>query len=224
MKIQWTGNRSTRTLLLSAAFALFAMLCSSLTYAQFQPVHPGPASPNYKGPVLVTLFQGKLDTNNVKVGDEVTLKVKQTLKMKDLKIPSGSKVIGKIVSAQSKEQGDGNSALGLQFEKIVMKDDKELPIRGLIVAIGKVTFGGGNGYSDVLGRGGAGSTPGLDPSLAAGHGPVDDVPPGSSLPGVALAEGLDKQQATELRGVKTDIKLDSTTMIKIELFRAAPTS
>lgn len=224
MKIRCTGNRSIRALVLSAAVALFAMSCSLPIHAQFEPAHPGPPTPKYAGPVLVTLFQGKLDTDNAKVGDQVTLKVKKTLKMKDLKVPSGSQLIGKIVSVQSKKDGDGNSSLGLQFEKIVMKDKKEMPIRGLIVAIGKVSLGGGNGYMDVLGRGGAGSTPGLDPSLSAGHGPVDDVPPGSSLPGVALAEGLDKEQATQMRGIKTDIKLDPTTMVKVELFRATPAS
>jgi len=170
------------------------------------------------------MFQGKLDTENAKVGDEVTLKVKHPLKIKDLKIPSGSTVVGKIVSVQSKQQGDGTAALGLQFEKIQMKGGKEMPIRGLIVAIGKVSLSSGPGYVGIMSRDGAGSTPGLDPSLAAGHGPVDDVPPGSSLPGVALAEGLDKEQATQMRGIKTDIKLDPTTMVKIELFRAAPAS
>lgn len=224
MNIRRIGSRSTRALVLSAAIALLAMLCSLPTYAQFEPAQPGPPSPKYAGPVLVTMFQGKLDTEHAKVGDEVTLKVKQTLKLKEMKIPSGSKVIGKIVSVQSKQQGDGTSSLGLQFDKIEMKGDKELPIRGLVVAIGKVDLSGGNGYSDVLGRGGAGSTPGLDPSLAAGHRPVDDIPPGSSLPGVALAEGLDKEQATQMRGIKTDIKFDPTTMVKIELFRVAPAS
>lgn len=224
MKIRCTGNWSTRALVLSAAVALFAILCSSPGYAQFEAVHQGPPAPKYAGPVLVTMFEGKLDTDNAKVGDEVTLKVKHTLKVKDLKIPSGSKVIGKVVSVQSKEQGDGDSSLGLQFEKIEMKDGKEMPIRGLIVAIGKVSLSSGPGYVGIMSRDGAGSTPGLDPSLSTGHGPVDDVPPGSSLPGVALAEGLDKQQSTEMRGIKTDIKLDPTTMVKIELFRAAPAS
>jgi hypothetical protein len=200
------------------------MLCSLPACAQFEPVHQGPPAPKYAGPVLVTMFQGKLDTENAKVGDEVTLKVKHPLKIKDLKIPSGSTVVGKIVSVQSKQQGDGTAALGLQFEKIQMKGGKEMPIRGLIVAIGRVSLSSGPGYVGIMSRDGAGSTPGLDPSLAAGHGPVDDVPPGSSLPGVALAEGLDKEQATQMRGIKTDIKLDPTTMVKIELFRAAPAS
>lgn len=224
MKIRCTGIWSARALALAAVVALFAMFCSSPAFAQFEPVHQGPPAPKYAGPVLVTMFQGKLDTDNAKVGDEVTLKVKHALKMKDVKIPSGSTLVGKIVSVQSKQQGDGTSALGLQFEKIEMKGGKEMPIRGLIVAIGKVSLSSGPGYVGIMSRDGAGSTPGLDPSLSAGHGPVDDVPPGSSLPGVALAQSLDKDQATQMRGIKTDIKLDPTIMVKIELFRATPAS
>jgi hypothetical protein len=174
------------------------------------------------GPVLVALFDGKFDTEHAKVGDTITAKVKKPLKLKDLEIPSGSRLTGKVQSVQSMRDGDGNSTLSIQFEKIEMKHNQELPIRGLVVAIGKVSLAGGLGYSDVLGRDGVGSTPGLDPNLSAGHAAKDDVPPGSSLPGVALAQGLDANQASEMRGIKTDIKLDPSVMMKIELFRATP--
>lgn len=222
MNFRCTGPRS-RALVLSAAVALFAIFCLPLSYGQFvASTLPKHSNDKYPGPVLVTMFQGRLDTDNAKVGDTISLKVKNTLKMKDMKIPGGSQVTGSIVSVQSKKDGNGTSALDIKLDKVVLKGGKEMPISGLVVAIGHVSLGGGNGYSDVLGRGGVGSTVGLDPGMAAGHGPVDDVPPGSSLPGVALAKGLDQQQASELRGQNTDIKLDPSVMIKVELFKSVP--
>lgn len=177
--------------------------------------------PAPQGPVLVTMFQGNFTTKKAKVGDPITAKVKKTLKVGDLEIPSGSKLIGSVQTVQSAKAGDGNSSLTIQFQKVELKDHKELPVRGLIVGIGKVAIAGGLGYSGVLGREGAGSTPGLDPTLSAGHGAVDDVPNGSSLPGVALATHLDANQATEMRGIKCDIQFDSSVMMKVELFRTA---
>lgn len=222
MKIRCTGPRS-RALVLSAAVALFTVFSTPAIHAQFvASTLPKHSADKYPGPVLVTLFEGRLDTDNAKAGDAISLKVKNTLKMKGTKIPGGSQVTGTIVSVQSKKDGSGTSALDIKLDKVVLKGGKEMPITGLIVAIGHVTLGGGNGYQDVLGRGGVGSTVGLDPGMAAGHGPVDDVPAGSSLPGVALAKGLDQQQASELRGQNTDIKLDPSVMIKVELFKSVP--
>lgn len=198
------------------AAAAAALICSPYGNAQ--------SAPAPKGPILVTMFQGKLDTKDAKVGDAVTLKVKKTLKLKDIEIPGGSRVIGKVENVQSEKDGDGNASLGIQFESVELKDHKIMPIRGLIVGIGKVRVADGLGYSGILGRDGAGSTVGLDPSLSAGSKPVDDIGYGSSLPGVAVAEGLDKSQTSQMRGIKTDIKLDPSVMIKLELFRPTPTN
>ncbi len=170
------------------------------------------------------MFNGNLTTKKAKVGDAINAKVKKTLKVGDLEIPGGSKLVGKVQAVQSQKDGNGNSTLNIQFEKVVMKGNKELPVRGLVVAIGKVSLAGGLGYSDILGRGGAGSTVGLDPNLAAGHHAKDEIGPGSSLPGVALATHLEANQATELRGIKCDIQLDPTVMMRVQLFRATPAS
>ncbi len=204
---------------LFAATILSSLVCSTPASAQFVASTLAPADPV---PLLVTMFTGTLDTKDAKVGDAITLKVKKNYKLKDLKIPSGSTVIGTVQSVQSMKDGDGTSALGIEFQKVVLKDNKELPIRGLIMAVGKVGIAHGVGYMDILGRGGVGSTSGVDPSLTAGKGPVDNIPLGSSMPGVALSKQLDANQATQMRGVKTDIQFDSATMIKIQLFRATP--
>lgn len=208
-----------------ASLAALALLCAPVGHAQYDAVLPGKTTQmHFEGPVLVTMFQGKLDTRDAKAGDPVTLKVKKALKLKDLEIPSGSKVTGKITNVQSQQEGKGNASLGIQFESVELKDHKVMPIRGLIVGIGKLSSAADNvGYMGVMSRDGAGSTPGLDPSIAAQRN-VDDVGFGSSLPGVAIAQGLNKTQTSEMRGINTNIKLDPSIMIKLELFRPNPAS
>jgi hypothetical protein len=95
-------------------------------------------------------------------------------------------------------------------------------IAGQIVAIGPLPTVGGLGYDSVLGRGGVGSTVGLDP--ATGADPAinrgdPDIPRGSTLEGIKLNGHLNTDRATELRGTKRDIRLDSSVMIKVALFR-----
>ncbi len=93
-----------------------------------------------------------------------------------------------------------------------MKDGAKVPVQGLIVAIGPApdVSGGGIGFNSVLGRDGVGSTQDLDPNTGAEHsGGGNDIPKGSTLEGVALGTTLDTQGASELRGIKRDVKLDS---------------
>ncbi len=172
-------------------------------------------------PVLPAKFDGNLSTKSAKFGDVVTAKTLKTVKLKDsTEIPKGSKLIGKVLAAQSKDDGKGNSFFAVKFDHVELKNGGSLPITGLLVSIGPVRDTTGLGYNSVLGRGGVGSTPGLDPSVGA-DAPVnrDDtyLPPGSTLPNVGIGLHLDKAGANAMRGVGIDIKLDSTVMIRVEL-------
>jgi hypothetical protein len=172
-------------------------------------------------PVIPAKFEGNLSTKSAKLGDVVTAKTLKTAKLKDgTEIPKGSKLMGKVLAAQSKDDGKGNSFLAIKFDHVELKSGASLPITGLLVSIGPVRDATGLGYNSVLGRGGVGSTPGLDPSVGA-DAPVnrDDtyLPPGSTLPNVGIGLHLDKAGANAMRGVGIDIKLDSTVMIRVEL-------
>jgi hypothetical protein len=171
-------------------------------------------------PVLLAKFAGNLNTKSAKVGDVITAKTTKPAKTKDgTDIPKGSKLDGKVIAAQSEKDGNGTSSLAIKFDQVETKGGAATPIQGLIVSIGPAPeAGGGMGYDSVLGRGGAGSSPGLDPTTGAEHGPASgDLPKGSTLEGVALGTILDASGASELRGIKRDIKIDSSVMIKLEL-------
>ena len=174
-------------------------------------------------PVLAAKIAGNLSTKTAKIGDPVMAKTITTLKLGDgVEIPKGSRVVGSVAAVKSAQDGGGTSALALKIDQVEMKNGKFMRIAGLITAIGPFPDAVGLGYDSVLGRGGVGSTPGLDPST--GSGPAvnrgdPDIPRGSTLEGIKLGGKFDAERATELRGVKRDIKLDSTVMIKVALYR-----
>jgi hypothetical protein len=202
-------------------FVLFA-LCSSSTRAQA--AAPSPDAAASRAPVLRAKFEGTLNTKSAKAGDPVEARTVSTLKLADLDIPKGSKIVGTVASVKSKDSGHGNSSLAIRFDHVELKDGAILRIQGLIVAIGPVSNTDGLGANSVLARGGAGSTAGIDPSMEIGHaGNEDDIPAGSTMEGVALGVQFDSAGATELRGVHRDIRLDSDVMVKIALFRGSST-
>jgi len=172
-------------------------------------------------PVLTAKFASKLDTKSAKAGEAVLAKTVKAAKAKDgTDLPKGSKLTGQVVAVQSNKDGNGTASVAIKFDQVELKDGTKVPVQGLIVAIGPAPDGadGGVGFNSVLGRSGTGSTNGLDPNAGSGHpGDSNDIPKGSTLAGVALGSTLDAQGASEMRGIKRDIKLDSDVMIKVEL-------
>jgi hypothetical protein len=186
---------------------------------------PSPSSVQNEAPLLVAKFEGTLNTKSAKVGDVIAAKTAKDLKLKDLDIPKGSKLVGTVASVQSMQAGGGTSSLAIKFDHVELKSGAFLRIQGLIVSIGPAPeLKVGLGYNSVLNRGGAGATPELDPSIASDHYGQDssDLPKGSTLEGVALGLHLNSAGATDMRGVHRDIKLDLGVMIKVALYR--PTS
>jgi hypothetical protein len=205
---------------------LFAV-CSIAGHAQAaapNPTAPTSTAPAKTGaPVLAAKIAGNLSTRTAKIGDPVTAKTIATLKLGDgVEIPKGSRIVGSVAAVKSAQDGGGTSALAIKIDQVEMKNGKFMRVAGLITAIGPFPDVVGLGYDSVLGRGGVGSSVGLDPAIGAGpavNRGDPDIPRGSTLDGVKLGAKFDADRATELRGVKRDIKLDSTVMIKVALYR-----
>jgi hypothetical protein len=208
------------------------VLASALLSANAQTTAPAPgAAPAtttqpassgapQRAPYVVAKFTSFLNTKSLKTGDPVGAKILVDLKLPDVDIPKGSKLVGTITEAQSVKDGNGTASLAIRFDHIDLKSGPTLKIAGLIIGIGEITNDPGLGPNSALGRGGVGSTGGLDPNLDIGNtGHKDEIALGSALPGVALGIHLDQNKATQLRGMKKDIKLDTDTEIKVALFR-----
>ena len=197
-------------------FSLFSMP----GYAQ-DPVAAAPAALT-AGPMLVAKISSNLNTKNAKAGDVLTAKTLKTLKLADgTELPKGSKLVAKVTSVLSKKDGNGNSLLSFRFDEADVKGGAPVPIHGMVVAIGpELSPKESIGASSVVGRGGVGSTPGLDPSTGLGKVGArdeDDIAMGSSLEGVALGRHKDADWTTALRGIHTDVDLDSSVVIKLQI-------
>ena len=181
------------------------------------------AAPQAQPPSLLAKFDVAVDSKGARVGEVVSARTTKELKLPDLDIPKGSKLVGTVTSVKSMREGNGDSFLGVRFDQVEMKSAKVLRIQGLIVAIGPApTNETGLGYNSVLGRGGVGSDPTLDPSIGADKYSKDkpELAKGSFLEGVALATHFDPDGATLMRGVHRDIKLNSDVMVRVALFRS----
>ncbi|MGA9669862.1 MAG: hypothetical protein WBQ94_11665 [Terracidiphilus sp.] len=186
--------------------------------------------------VMVAKIDGKLSTRNAKVGDAFSAKILKSWKLTDgTEIPKGSKITGKLALVKSKKDGDGTSMLSFRLDTIDVKGGAPVPVHGVVVAIGpslapkdglgptsavdRNSSGENNGMRASPGRGG-GSSSGLDPNSslgAAASRDEDDIPLGSTQPGVSLGGNMDADWTTILQGIHRDIDLDSEVLIKVQL-------
>jgi hypothetical protein len=162
------------TMLLSAA------LCYAQNPAETQPATPPaqgtPATPNPQSPQgsqvmqlpAGTLIPAELsktvDAHKAKSGDKVEAKVATDLQARtgETVIPKGAKIIGHVTDAKAKSKGDPSSTLGIAFDRIAMKDGRELPFNAEIQALRK---------------------PQLQTQTAAGNEPVSESPSAPSVGG-----------------------------------------
>jgi hypothetical protein len=223
-------KRSTQKL--SLAFVAAVLPCAF--HLGFAPAQASSATAESAEPILEAKFDRNVDTKSAKLGDPVFAKTLKAIKLADgTEIPKGSKLVAKIISVQSKKEGNGNSMLTFRFDEADVKGGAAVPIHGEVVAIGpSLAPKDGLGPYSVMSRSqgpsndtsnagrGVGSSNGIDPNTGVGKGGAkdeDDIPMGSTLEGVALGIHKDADWTTALQGVKCDIKLSSDVNIKVQL-------
>jgi len=87
-------------------------------------------------PIYADLKSG-LDSKKAKNGDAVNAQASEAVKSSDGRtiLPKGSKLIGHVAQATAKSKGDGQSALGIIFDKAILKDGREVPLSAGIQAL-----------------------------------------------------------------------------------------
>jgi len=83
---------------------------------------------------LQAQLQNTLDARNAKVGDEVILKTTQSATLDGVKIPKGTRLIGRVTDVQQRVKNGAESRLGLLFNQIENRG-KTSPISATIVSI-----------------------------------------------------------------------------------------
>jgi hypothetical protein len=77
-----------------------------------------------------------LDSKKVKQGDVITARTIEPVKKNgQTVIPSGATIEGHVTQASNKEKGDGYSSLGIVFDKAVLKNGEQIPLKVSLQAI-----------------------------------------------------------------------------------------
>jgi hypothetical protein len=210
------------------AFAVcLALLCAG-AIAQTAQTPPPPAANTQQneamrfpeGTLVPAELQKTVDAHKLKSGDKVEAVVFADLHSQsgEIIIPKGTKVMGHVTEVKQKSKEAPGSTLGMVFEKLAMKDGKEVPFPAEIQAVRKNTpqntLPAGNGSSaggEASGMptgGGSGSrTGGMASGGAAGR---------SSYPGGAPAADSDHPATQTQSGAPEQLTAESKGPIGFE--------
>jgi hypothetical protein len=213
-------NTRSRMILSAAALAVAALCPIQAIHAEQQSL----GQPLSKQAVLSELTC-KLDTRKSKVGDPVTAKTLNPLKLNDgTVLPKGTILSGKVMEAQPKSSG--GATLGILFDQVSMKGTDPIAVHGLLVAVAAApTLSDAGGSTSDLPLGSGGDNKGRIASMT-GTGFSDEanlLPPihaGSAIKGVALNPQPAADGSSVLQSTEKDIKLDSGTRLEVGLLAA----
>jgi hypothetical protein len=224
--------------------ALTAGLLTALSLAQnAAPPNGGSQSQNTvqlaPGTIIRVELAKTIDAKKAKVGDEVIAKTMDDFRSdkNEVLAPRGSKVVGHVAEASPHEH-DSASMLGIVFDKMIMKNGAEIPLKASIQAIGwpqsntaAANQPGGYPGSPAPSMGNAGNTPGMPGRGGAAPGAANGAPStpegtdatggyGQLTPkdqgvvgmsGVSLSAGA--AQDSLVSSPKHNVKLDSGTQM-----------
>jgi hypothetical protein len=132
--------------------------------------------------VIMVQLTKSLDSRKLSAGDSIEAKVTSELRWNGTVIPRGSKVIGHITESSSRAKGAPESALGIVFDRIALKDGTDLPLKANIQAVGpRPGFGPGETEMEnpapVSAPGAPGSMGGAAPNPVGRGVPQTSFPP-----------------------------------------------
>ncbi len=109
-----------------------------------------------------------LDSSKLAQGEAVEGKTSGEFVLPDgTKVPRGSRMTGHVAEAKARSKGDAQSDLTVVFDAIILSDQKEQPLKGLIQAVGPKPDSG-EGIEDPMVSHQAGSGIGAPPSTTSG--------------------------------------------------------
>jgi len=178
------------------------------------------------GVIPVSLVKS-IDSKKLKEGDEIPAKTVATLRTSSgIVIPAGSKVVGHVTQAKARSKGDPDSSLSISFDKIEVPGGKDMPIKGVMAAVGpnpSESSGpdtGAAGAPSLGGRGGQTTTaspvsgPGVAPGQEPGKQGGKTLTPSST--GVVGIKNLQLENNV-LTSSGKEVKLDSGSQMMIKM-------
>jgi hypothetical protein len=100
-----------------------------------------------------------IDSKKCKPGDAVNARTTEAVKSEGKTvIPRGAKLVGHVTQASARAKGESESALGIVFDKAILKNGQEIPLSAGIQALAAAQSSASAAGSDVDAFGGAGAS------------------------------------------------------------------
>ena len=119
------------------------------------------------GTTIEAALSSPVDARKNKEGDQVVARTTQAVKSDgQVVIPKGSRLVGHVTQAKAKAKGESQSALGIVFDRAVLKNGQEVPLHVVIQALAaaegsaSTPLGTGDTMGSAGGSGRAGSSGG----------------------------------------------------------------
>jgi hypothetical protein len=113
------------------------------------------------GTAINAELNSSIDSKKAKSGDSVMAHTTEAVKSGDDRtiLPKGTKLIGHITQASARSKGDTESALGIGFDKAILKGGEEVPLNVMIQALAAPASASSNApYMDTMPSAGGPST------------------------------------------------------------------
>jgi hypothetical protein len=127
------------------------------------------------GTTMNATLSQPVDAKKNKPGDQVTARTTDAVKSEGrVIIPKGSRLIGHVTECKARSKEDKESALGIVFDKAILKHGEEIPLNFTIQALAAAqsAASASAGADDFAAGAGAGAAGG---ARAAGSGPLGSV-------------------------------------------------
>ncbi len=206
-------------LILLVALAALAVFASAQTTpepqgpASSQPVNSMPppqadtasAARQPAAQAIPAILAKSVDSRKAKAGDPIEATTSVSLSSPQAgQIPEGSKIVGHITEAKAKSKGDPQSTLSFAFDKIVLKNGKDVPFKAVAQAIGPEQSMTSANFAD---NGGTSGAPNSQAPMGAGRG----VGGGTSANSTTGGGGA----AGEPAGSPTDVENQSSNSARL---------
>ncbi|HEY2460542.1 MAG TPA: hypothetical protein VGI16_07030 [Candidatus Acidoferrum sp.] len=122
------------------------------------------------GTAIAAEFDSTLDSKKAKVGDTVAAHVSEAVKSSDDRVilPKGTKLVGHITQSAAKSKGDQESMIEVYFDKAILKNGEEMPLKVMIQALAAAPSGG-NAMGDFAGSAGPTNTSSSGGNMGGGN-------------------------------------------------------
>jgi hypothetical protein len=166
-----------------------------------------------------------VDSKRSKVGDRVTAKTMNPLKLNDgTPLPKGTVLFGKVTQVQPKSSG--GATLAILFDQVALAGTDPMLVRGVIAAVAPPpSLSDGGASNDALPLGSGGDNKGrlasmVGTSFGGDSAQLPPIQPGSGIKGVFLSPAAAADGSSVLKSTDKEIKLEKGTRLEIGLIAA----